>query len=213
MTTVRDYAVRTQTLAVVEEPPAVTMTQPSLSQLTDQAGFIRSQARVLQEEIDDFHRQVRALLLARRAERVKETSVQLLDDLSDLGFAWRHIAAMIGVSVPAVQKWRRGEGMARENFERLALLLSICDLTRNSFFIPDPAAWFEVRIMPEVHVRPMDLFTAGHDALLLDWASGHEKVPERILDQTEPGWSERYATDFEVFEANDGELALRLKER
>jgi hypothetical protein len=49
--------------------------------------------------------------------------------------------------------------------------------------------------------------------LLLDWASGHEKVPERILDQTEPGWSERYATDFEVFEANDGELALRLKER
>jgi transcriptional regulator with XRE-family HTH domain len=213
MTTLGRYTSYTQTVAVIEEPPVLPMTQPSLSQLTDQAGFMRSQARVLQEGIDDFHRQIRALLLARRTERVKETSVQLLEDLSNLGFAWRHIATMIGVSVPAVQKWRRGERMARETFERLALLLSICDLLRDSFFIPDPASWFEVRVMPEVPVRPMDLFAAGHDALLLDWASGHEKVPERILDKAEPGWREHYATDFEVFEADDGELALRLKER
>jgi transcriptional regulator with XRE-family HTH domain len=203
----------TRTVVQVEEQAAVPVTQPSLSMLTDQAGFVRSLVGVLQERMDDVHQQLRASLLARRAERVKETSTQLLDDLSDLGFAWRHIAMMIGVSVPAVQKWRRGENMATENFERLALLLSICDLIHDSFFVSDPAAWFEVRILPEVPLRPMDLFAAHQDALLLDWAGGNEKEAERLLDKADPQWRQHYATDFEVYEADDGDLALRLKER
>jgi transcriptional regulator with XRE-family HTH domain len=201
----------THTLVEVEEAPALPVTEPSLSQLTDQAGFLRTTVRALQEDTDDLHRRIRSLL-TRRTEHVKETSVELLERLSELGFAWRQIAKMIGVSVPAVQKWRRGERMTAENFERLAMLLSVCDLLPE-FHIADPASWFEVRILPDVPIRPMDLFAAGHDEQLLDWASGHIQEPERILDMAQPDWRDRYATEFEVFKADDGELALRLKNR
>jgi transcriptional regulator with XRE-family HTH domain len=143
---------------------------------------------------------------------VKDTAVQLLEDLSTLGFAWRQIAKMLKVSVPAVQKWRKGERMSPENFERLALLLSMCDLLPE-FFINDPASWFEVRILPTVPIRPMDLFAAVQDELLLDWASGHVKEPERILDAAFPDWRIGSTTDFEVFEADDGQPAIRLKDR
>lgn len=213
VTTVSSQHALTQTLTLVEveEPKVLPVTEPSLSQLTDQAGFLRSTVRALQEDTDDLHHRIRSLQ-TRRTERVKETGVQLLEGLSDLGFGWRQIAKMIGVSVPAVQKWRRGERMTAENFERLAMLLSVCDLLPE-FSIPDPASWFEVRILPAVPIRPMDLFATNHDELLLDWASGHVQEPERILDKAEPDWRDRYASDFEVFEAGDGELAIRLKDR
>ena len=209
--TLSDYS-STQTIVEVEEAPSITMTQPSLSQLTDQAGFARSTKRWEHEQAADVHRGVRSLLVSRRAERVKETPVQLLEDLSNIGFAWRHIATMIGVSIPALQKWRKGERMASDNFERLALLLATCDLL-TEYFINDSAAWFEVRIVPGVPIRPIDLFAASQDALLLDWASGHEKVAEDVLDIFDPAWRETYSSDFETFEAHDGELALRLKSR
>ncbi len=209
--TLQTAPIQTHTVVEVEEPPALPVTEPSLSQLTDQAGFLRSTVRALQEDTDDLHQEIRALL-TRRTERVKETAVQLLEELSDLGFAWRQIAKMLGVSVPAVQKWRRGERMTPDNFERLAMLLSICDLLP-AFFINDPASWFEVRILPDVPIRPMDLFAAGHDDLLLDWASGHEKDPTNIFDHADPDWRNRYASEFEVFVADDGEPAIRLTER
>lgn len=211
---IRDHqptSAHTLTLVEVEEPPTPAITEPSLSQLTNQAGYLRSTVRALQENTDDLHHSIRALL-TKRTERVKETAVQLLDDLSALGFAWRQIAKMLNVSVPAVQKWRKGERTSPENFERLALLLSICDLLPE-FFIRDPASWFEVRILPTIPIRPMDLFAASHDELLLDWASGHVKEPERILDAAFPHWRTAFATDFEIFEADDGQPAIRLKER
>lgn len=39
----------------------------------------------------------------------------MLSDLAELGFAWRDIARLVKVSVPAVQKWRKGgEGLRGE---------------------------------------------------------------------------------------------------
>jgi hypothetical protein len=203
----------TQTVVPVEEPPAVPRTQTTLSQLTDQIGFTRSAVGMLHDRVDGLHQELRAALLAARTERVKEGAAQLIEELADLGFAWRHIARMVGVSVPAVQKWRRGEKMSPDNQDRVATLLATCDLIRASFFVNDVAAWFEIRILPTVPVRPMDLYAAGQVDLLLDWVSQHEKDPERVLTNYDPAWRERYASDFEVFEADDGQLALRPRER
>jgi hypothetical protein len=213
VTNLGSFATQTRTVSPVEAPPKVPMTQTSLGQLTDQAGALRSYGRVLQDELEDAHQQLRAHLLAHRSERVKLSSVQLLEEISDLGFAWRHIATMVGVSVPAVQKWRKGDRVAPENFERLAGLLSVCDLLKENFAVSDPASWFEVRLLPEVPVRPMDLFSLREDAALLDWASHHEPNAEKILDKSVPGWRQRYDSAFEVFTAPDGEPALRLKDR
>lgn len=202
----------TQTLTPVEEPPTLPTTQTDLSQLTDQIGFTRSAVGVLHDQVDDLHQQIRSALLTARTERVKESATQLLEELADLGFAWRHIARMVGVSVPAVQKWRRGEKMSPENQDKAATLLATCDLIRTSFFVDDVASWFEIRILPSAPVTPMDLYAAGRIDLLLDWVSQHETDPERVLSLFQPSWRESYRSDFEVFEAADGELALRPKE-
>jgi hypothetical protein len=211
MAPVNVSSVPTRTVVRVSDPPPVEVTQPSIGQLTDQAGALRANWRVLQDHIDDVHQQLSTVLVSRRAERLKEDPKQLLTDLSDLGFAWRHIAMMVGVSVPAVQKWRKGEKPSAENFDRLAILLAICDLL-SSFMISDPASWFEVRILPDVPIRPMDLFARREDALLLDWASQHEVNGERLLDRAVPGWRETLASPFEVFDADDGHPAIRFKE-
>ncbi|BDR52201.1 hypothetical protein KIM372_01080 [Bombiscardovia nodaiensis] len=47
----------------------------------------------------------------------------LLEQISDLGFAWRDVARMLHVSVPAIQKWRRKNARASaENKRNLASL-------------------------------------------------------------------------------------------
>ena len=201
----------TQTMVPVEEPPVLPRTQITLSQLTENLGFVRSAVGDLHERVDDLHQQIRSQLLSARAKRLMESSVQLLDELAALGFAWRHIARMIGVSVPAVQKWRRGERMTPDNQDRLATLLAACDLIQDCFVV-DVAAWFEIPIVPSVPVRPMDLYAADQLDLLLDWVSHQQTDPEKVLTLFDPGWRERYASEFEVFEADDGQLSLRRKD-
>lgn len=203
----------TQTLTPLDEGPAVSTTQTALSQLTDEVGFGRSEAVALQERYDDLHTRVRANLLAARTQRIKEGGSPLLKELAELGFAWRHVARMVGVSVPAVQKWRRGERMSPESLDKVATLLATCDLVQSSFAVNDVASWFEIPIMPGIPVRPMDLYAAGHTDLILDWVSHHEIDPERLLTRFQPDWRERYSSDFEVFRADDGELALRTQGR
>jgi hypothetical protein len=203
----------TRTVTPVQAPPVVSETQTALSQLTEDIGFTRTAVGTLSEHVADLHNRVRQALLAARTARLRDSGAQLLEELSDLGFAWRHVARLVGVSVPAVQKWRRGEKMSPENMDRVATLLATCDLIHNSFFVNDVASWFEIRILPDVPIRPMDLYAAGRSDLLLDWVSQHERDPLKLVSDFDPDWRERYDSDFEVFEATDGELALRFKDR
>ena len=200
----------TQSTLEVAEPPAIDRTQP-LQELTEEVGYLRRVVSVIHDDIDGRHQQLRQQLLAARTKRIKESGVQLLEELASLGFAWRHIAQMIGVSVPAIQKWRRGEGMSPENLAKVAELLATCDLIEPNFVF-DVAAWFEIPIMPPVPVRPLDLYAAGCVDLLLDWVSQQERDPEKVLTGFDRNWRERYATEFEVFEADDGHLSLRRKD-
>jgi hypothetical protein len=203
----------TRTVTPVQAPPAISETHTALSQLTEDIGFTRAAVGTLNDHVVDLHNRVREALLSARASRVKDSGTQLLEELSDLGFAWRHVARLVGVSVPAVQKWRRGEKMSPENMDRVATLLATCDLIHNSFFVSDIASWFEIRILPDVPIRPMDLYAAGRSDLLLDWVSQHEIDPIKLVSAFDPDWREHYDSDFEVFEAADGELALRIKDR
>jgi hypothetical protein len=204
---------QTRTVTPVEGPPAVSTTNPELSQLTDQLGSLRTDAEMLHEQATEFHQKIRGAWLNLRSARIRESGPELLEELSDLGFAWRHIAQMVGVSVPAVQKWRRGESMSADNLDKVATLLATCDLIKDLFPIDDIATWFEIRIIPTVPVRPMDLYAAGNIDLLLDWVSMHESDAERVLTLFDPDWRERYRSGYEVFEDEDGELSLRAKDR
>jgi len=135
---------------------------------------------------------------------------EMLVELAELGFAWRDIARLIGVSVPAVQKWRRGERAAGESRRRAASLLAICDLIAEHYEVREIASWFEMPLVGEVPTTPIDLYVGERADLVFDYASGHAD-PEQILTDFDPQWRERYRSDFEVFRATDGELSIRPK--
>jgi transcriptional regulator with XRE-family HTH domain len=144
------------------------------------------------------------------ADRGKASITEMLAELADLGFAWRDIARLVGVTVAAVQKWRRGEGATGESRRRVASLLAACDLIAEHYEVREIASWFEMPLVGEAPVTPIDLYVEERVDLVFDYASGHAD-PEQILSDFDPRWRERYRSDFEVFRAADGQLSIRPK--
>lgn len=148
---------------------------------------------------------------SRTSIRGKSGVPELLKELSALGFAWRDVAKMIGVSIPAIQKWRRGDGVTGINRQKLACLLAACDLIVESYGVQDVASWFEMPVAIGVPVTPIDFWSHGRPELVFEHASGHIDG-EGILSAFDSDWREVYRSDYEVFEAPDGQRAIRLRE-
>lgn len=192
-----------------QEPTATASNQ--LSDLTQKAGSLRYQAKFVSEDTAEFH----ADLLfrdwrKRTVVRGKQSPAALLEELSDLGFSWRDIARMLGVSVPAVQKWRRSGGVSGDNRVQLASLLALCDMVKQPV-IHDVASWFEMPLASGVPVTPIDLFAERRPDLVLEHALGPNDV-EEILTAYAPDWRDRYQSDFEVYRDVDGAMSIRQKE-
>lgn len=144
------------------------------------------------------------------AERGKASVTSMLTDLADLGFAWRDIARMVGVSVPAVQKWRKGEKASGDSRIRIARSLAACDLITNHYTVDEIGSWFEMPLSSSAPVTPIVLYAANRADLVFELASGHAD-PEALLSEFEPEWRERYRSDFELFEAGDGKRSIRMQ--
>jgi len=148
---------------------------------------------------------------------LQKLGVDLLDEAAQLGFAWRHVALMVGVSVPAIQRWRGAGNQPRQpmsvhDVDTVARLLDVCTLVHNTSLVPDVAAFFETRVLADAPIRPMDFYAAGRIDLVLDWASRHQDDPAALLSAFDPDWRERYHSEYEVFQATVGGLAIRAKE-
>jgi hypothetical protein len=205
--------------------PGPTPTQTSAVTETDRArqrselsGVIRTLATAVSEAATDMHQgdymvehRVRTSELAGAGSKV------LLNVLSEFGFAWRDIARMNGVSVPAIQKWRRGEGLTGENARKLASLVAGCEIIQKfNPVITDVATWFEAPIVDEAPVTPIDLWSTANQQLVFEHArvDVSSKVdPYDTLDAFDPNWRETYRSDFETFRAGDGEMSIRMRER
>jgi len=127
---------------------------------------------------------------------LQQLGVDFLDELAQLGFARRHVARMVGVGVPTLAQWRGvrvqpREPMSRDDLDKLAALLDVCTLVRNTSFVPDVAAFFETPVLPDAPIRPMDLYAAGRVDLVLDWASRTVNDPAALLSAFDPDWRER----------------------
>lgn len=187
---------------------AVPATQTAM-ELTQDSGWKRGVARLDSQEADGFHRNsIFEEWNQRTAIRARTAPGTLLEELGALGFSWRDVARMIGVSVPAVQKWRRGAGVTGENRGGLAALAAACDLIGEHYLVEDIASWFEVPILRGTPVTPIDLYASKRSDLVFEAANGHAS-PEDILNLFEPDWREHYRTSFEVFRAADGKPAIR----
>jgi len=149
-----------------------------------------------------------ATLLAERS-----TALKLLTGLREAGFSWRDVARIVGVSVPAVQKWRRGEGLEPANHTALARLVALVGIMRGDY-IDDPVSWLETDVRRGVHLSKVELLVAGRFDLVLELASdrGDDGGVDEVLDRFDVDWRERYVDEqSEVFEAEDGNMSIRAR--
>lgn len=148
-------------------------------------------------------------LLNKRARGAAKLGMPvLLTDLADRGFAWRDIAALAGVSVPAVRRWRQGEAPTGEHLLAVARVVALVDTLEKDHLVTDVASWMEMPLADEAPLTAMDLAVAGRLSDVVD-AAGEHATGEAVLDRWMPGWREKYGSRYEVFEAADGELGTR----
>jgi hypothetical protein len=133
----------------------------------------------------------------------------LLEQVAEYGFAWRDVARLVGVNVPAVQKWRNGGTSSEENRTSVAALLATCVLLTQDHHIQDVASWLETPIAFGYPITGLDLYAAEGPQLVFRLASERTDA-ESVLTAYDPNWREKYRSDFEVFHTEDG-LAIRPK--
>jgi len=175
-------------------------------------GVLRTRSRHLSEDINRGHAgAITALLNREQSKLERDTAVALLEELSDRGFSWRQIARMVGVSVPAVQKWRKGDGLTIERRGKLARVVAVMQLLESNAMVDDVAAWCSLPIVAEAPITTIDLIADDELELVYVRAEGHEDGAA-VLDKYRPAWRDQLPNDgFEVFEAEDGNLSIRSK--
>ena len=188
--------------------------------LVAQAGFLRTQTKILVTDSNEVHQSAQDLHITSLLDLHRKTSDQhekenlprLLNKLSSLGFSWRDIARVSGVSVLAVRKWCNGGFAAARNRKRVAEIVALCEIVREQYLIDDAAGWLETQLCPEAPVTALDLVAAQRFALVLQLASNWSADPENVLDEFDPEWRQRYASTVKVFTAPDGLPGVRLAE-
>lgn len=197
--------------------PERTLTIDERIAITEQSATLVNQTWVLRADSTDLHAQVvngHAHLLGdtleqRAQHRAKDGGLALLEELARGGFAWVDIARLVGVSVPAVRKWRNGGTISGERLADLARVVVLVEWLRDEHHVTDVASWLEVPISTGAPVTRMDLLQHGARDLLLRSMVGDGLAPTEILDEFEPDWRTTYHSDFEVFDAADGQRSIR----
>lgn len=183
----------------------------ALSLRTD---YLRTRADMLGGEVQELHGEVREQdLTDRTLEKTKKSVAMLLEELAgNRGMGWSDIAEVVGVSVSAIRKWRKGGDASPESRSKLARIAALLDVLEEKGLVQDPAAWMEMDLPldPGYFIRPLDLYVEGHVAALLDLAERRQPVA-KVLDQVRPNWRES-RTDFEVFLDVDGERSIRARD-
>ncbi|QEV18990.1 helix-turn-helix transcriptional regulator [Streptomyces alboniger] len=196
----------------VASPPTRPIESIEVGDLADRTGSLRSRTRFTHEDAAELHRDVLFTEWQQlTSTRGKLAPAAMLEQIAELGFSWRDVARLLKVSVPAVQKWRRGEGVTGPNRLNIASLLAMCQMLAEHYAVQEVASWFEMPLTSKCPVTPMDLYATERQDLIFDYASSHADV-EQVLNDYDPDWRERYASTFEVYEAADGDLAIRPKE-
>ena len=206
---------RTQTSAATSPPAAVSRTR-TIDELVDDAGFLRIRARLLGDDlaeasrrVGDIHRQAfRQQIDAKARQLSGQETRDMLVSLADRGFAWRDIARLVGVSVPALRRWRQGESPTGDHRLAIARLVALVELLQSVHLITEVASWMEMPLSQNAPVTGIDLAATGRYEDLLDLAANHAS-PEEVLERWQPDWRERYRSDFEIFDAPDGQPGIR----
>lgn len=196
-----------ETRIPVTAAPGIDRTRTSLR---ENVGFLRANARSLHGDAANLHEKTWNSHIDEVSMRLAREDVgDILRGLSDKGFAWRDVARMVGVSVPAIQKWRRGESISGENRLRLARTAAVVQALESDGLISDPASWFEMPIKSGVAVNAIDLLASGLWMPLIELVLGHQDA-EVVLQSFDPAWRVKFTdSNFESFIDVDGYRTLR----
>lgn len=191
-------------------PEAPDQTKTSADALAERAGFLRNQVRFVGTEAASVHSDALSLQLSGRTNEMRRRNpLELLSALADEGLAWRDIARVVGVSVPALRKWREGKRLSPEHAVALARFCAFFSIAKSDHLpVHDVAAWLEQPLVLGYRVTGLDLATSHRYEDLLQLAADHVE-PEQLLDRYYAGWREDVQTDAEVFIAPDGQPGIR----
>lgn len=182
--------------------------------LSLRADYLRTEVDMHAGEVQELHGEVREHDLADRSlEKSRKSVANLLEELaSDRGMGWSDIAEVVGVSVSAVRKWRKGGLASPESRTRLARVAALLDVLEEKGVIEDPAAWMEMdfTLEPGYFIRPLDLYLEGHVTELIELAE-HRQTTAQVLDRVRPNWRQS-RSDFEVVLDTDGERSIRRRD-
>lgn len=207
---------RTRITAVPDQPLEISRTR-TIDELVEGASFLRNVTRAIGENVAETERQAGQIhheaaeiqLNYRARQLAKQDPTDLLNGLAGNGFSWRDIARLVGVSVPAVRRWRQGETPTGVHLLAIARIVAFMETLRQDHLVTDVASWMEMPFTNEVPVTGLDLAADGRYSDLLDLAGGHAS-PEDVLDRWHSNWQSRYQSRFQVFEAPDGEHGIRM---
>jgi hypothetical protein len=180
----------------------------------DRVEVLHRRVRDLHADSADLRRQSLVSGLEERTESCAARPMEeLLETVYDAGFAWRDVARIANVSVPAVQKWRRGDRSTGPNRYRVAKLVAFLDVL-GDHFVTDCASWLEMPVKDGVEVSRLDLLAKNRFDLVLELISddGDPVSAEDVLDEFEPRWRSAFVdATFETFLASDGVVSIRPK--
>lgn len=181
--------------------------------LSLRADYLRTEVDILGGEMQEMHGEVRERdLIDRMLEKTKKSIAGLLDELAaDRGMGWSDIAEVVGVSISAIRKWRKGGDASPESRSKLARIAALLDVLEEKGLVQDPAAWMEMDLPLEAgyFIRPLDLYFEGHVTALIELAEQRQTVTQ-VLDQVRPNWRQS-RSDFEVILDDDGERSIRRR--
>lgn len=186
-------------------------TRTTQDEHADRAGHLRGVTRLLAHDVAELHGQALDIQLeARTDEAAKRSVADLLEELGSLGFAWRDIARLVGVSVPAIRKWRLGGTVTGAHRRQVARLLSFVDVLRSDHLVQEVPSWMEIPISAS-SLTGIDVYALGGAKRLLLHAAGYIGSDD-LLDSVSPEWRDQKDGAFEIVEGGDGEPVIRVRE-
>lgn len=169
--------------------------------------FSRSAVSYHQQEVveatEELHKSHRQQLMSRAGEYLtKDSKAVLLELASKCAFSWSDLSRMLGVSVPAIRKWRMSGNVSSENFAKMAHLAAFASILRDRGI--SASTWLSTPSVPGFTVAPKHVYTSVAAPQLLDLALDGEDT-EKVLDELEPRWREKFSDQgFEVVRFEDG---------
>lgn len=125
------------------------------------------------------------------------------------GFSKQMIAQAAGTSLSQVRAWWvGGQAPDRDQVRELGRLAWMVDQLYDAG-AKDPASLLECRLVTGFGITGMDVYRAGHGAVLLHIARG--TTPAAALDAAMPNWRRESWTPFTAVSASDGNMTLQTK--